>query len=163
MSAIEHLRDAVAEAETTAVRRSALMELARAQLTVLDMDGAAETFELAVAESEGDRELELSADAELASAQLNLNQAPRAFERLAAYGDGPDGATPAERKLLALMAFAAAQSNQPRERVIELATRALNGGTLIEEQSCASLIVVELLFALVMTDVHELAGRRWTA
>jgi DNA-binding CsgD family transcriptional regulator len=155
--AIDHLRAAVEAAQTTQVRRAALMELARARLTVLDMDGAAETFSLAAAESAGDRDLELSADAELASAQVNLSQAHAAFERLARYGTGPDGQTVAERKLLAVMAFAAVQGNAPRSQVLDLARRALGDGDLVAEQSCASLIVVELLFALVMTDAYELA------
>jgi DNA-binding CsgD family transcriptional regulator len=154
--AVEHLEAAVASAATPQSRRSALMELARAQLAVLDMDGAAATFELAVEESTGDRELELSAVAELSSAELNLNRFDSAAARLRERRDELTGATAAERKVLAVAAFAAAQSNEPAALVLELAERALGDGLLIEEQTCASMIVLELLFALVLADGHEL-------
>jgi DNA-binding CsgD family transcriptional regulator len=154
--AVEHLRSAVDAASTTQHRRSALMELARAQLTILDLDGAAETFELAVAESAGDGELELSAIAELSSAELNLSRFDSAAKRLAARRGELTGVTPAERKVLAVAAFAAAQANEPADLVLRLAGQALGDGLLIEEQSCASMIVLELFFALVIADGYEL-------
>ncbi len=97
------------------------MELARAHLTVLDLDAAADTFERALAVSEGDRELELSAIAELASAELNLHRFERATERIEASRRASKGSTPAERKLLAVAAFASAQGNEPAERTLDLA------------------------------------------
>jgi DNA-binding CsgD family transcriptional regulator len=154
--AVEHLRAAVDVAVTPQQRRSALMELARAQLVVLDMDGAADTFALAVGESTGDRELELSAIAELSSAELNLLRFEQAAARVREQRAGLAGATAAERKLLAVAAFAAAQSNEPAALVVDLAGRALGDGLLIEEQSCASMIVLELMMALVLTDADEL-------
>jgi DNA-binding CsgD family transcriptional regulator len=155
-SAVEHLREAVASAADPAQRRSALMEMARAQLSVLDLDGAADTFELAATESGDDRELELSAAAELSSAELNLHRFGAAVERLADRRGEVLGATAAERKLLAVSAFAAAQTNEPAEVVLDLAARALGGGDLIAEQSCASMIVLEVLMALVLADGYEL-------
>jgi DNA-binding CsgD family transcriptional regulator len=155
--AIDHLREAVDAAATSAQRRAALMELARAQMTVLDLEAAAATFELAAGESEGDRELELSAAAELASAQLNLHQAAAAAERLALHRDGLSGDTPAERKLLAVCAFSAAQANHPADEVIAMAAAALGEDSiLIEEQSCASIIVIEVLLGLVMAEGYAL-------
>ena len=154
--AVEHLQEAVDVAATAQQRRSALMELARAKLTVLDLDGAADTFALAVSESAGDRELELSAIAELSSAELNLLRFEQAAERVRVRREELEGATPAERKLLAVAAFAAAQSNEPAAVVVELAERALGGGLLVEEQSCASMIVLELMMALVLVDADEL-------
>jgi DNA-binding CsgD family transcriptional regulator len=152
-SAIEHLRAAVDAAAPGTQRRSALMELARAHMTVLDLESAASTFELAAAESEGDRELELSADAELASAQLNLHQAGAAVDRLTEHRGTLAGETPAERKLLAVCAFAAAQSNEPAADVIAMAAAALGeDAVLIDEQSCASVIVVEVMLGLVMAE-----------
>ncbi len=156
--AVSHLKQAVEAAATPQQRRSALMELARAQLVVLDLDGGADTFALAVAESTGDRELELSAIAELSSAELNLLRFATAAERVRERREGLTGATAAERKLLAVAAFAAAQSNEPAAVVVDLAERALGGGLLVEEQSCASMIVLELMFALVLTDADELLG-----
>lgn len=158
-SAVGHLEAAVANATTDAQRRSALMELARAHLTVLDLDAAADTFEEALAISAGDRELELSAVAELASAELNLNRFDRATARIAAVVEGVTGATAAERKLLAVAAFAAAQSNEPAARTLDLAERALGAGDLVTEQSCASVIVMEALFALVLADGEDLLER----
>jgi DNA-binding CsgD family transcriptional regulator len=156
-AAISHLEEAVEAATSASQRRAALMELARARMTVLDLEGAAATFELAAAESEGDRELELSATAELASAQLNLHQAAAAAESLARHRDGVTGATPAERKLLAVSAFAGAQGNAPAADVIAMAAGALGeNAILIDEQSCASIIVVEVLMALVMAEGYEL-------
>ncbi|MFN8150017.1 MAG: AAA family ATPase [Solirubrobacterales bacterium] len=158
-SAVGHLQAAVEDATTDAQRRSALMELARAHLTVLDLDAAADTFERALAISEGDRELELSAIAELASAELNLHRFERATVRIDAAVAGVGGETAAERKLLAVAAFASAQSNAPAERTLDLATRALGDGDLVAEQSCASVIVMEALFALVLADGEELLER----
>lgn len=158
-SAVGHLQRAVEEASNDAQRRSALMELARAHLTVLDLDAAADTFERALAISEGDRELELSAIAELASAELNLHRFDHAVQRVDAAAAGLAGETVAERKLLAVAAFAAAQRNEPAERTIELARRALGDGDLVAEQSCASVIVMEALFALVLTDGEDLLER----
>jgi len=154
--AVEHLKEAVASATSPAQRRSALMELARAQLSVLDLDGAADTFEKAAAESADDRELELSAIAELSSAELNLHRFASAVERVGARREELTGATAAERKLLAVAAFAAAQTNEPASVVVELAERALGGGDLIAEQSCASMIVLEVFMALVLADADEL-------
>ncbi len=162
-NAVEHLQAAVESATGDAQRRSALMELARAQLTVLDLDAAADTFERALAISAGDRELELSATAELASAELNLHRFDRAVARIEPLVAGLDGATPAERKLLAVAAFAGAQGNAPAERTLLLARRALGDGALISEQSCASVIVMEALFALVLADGEELLERELEA
>ena len=80
------------------------MELARAQLSVLDLDGAADTFEKAAAESADDRELELSAIAELSSAELNLHRFASAVDRVGKRREELTGATAAERKLLAVAA-----------------------------------------------------------
>ncbi len=155
--AIDHLEQAVEAASPGAQRRSALMELGRAQMTVLNLEAAAATFGRAAGDSEGDRELELSAEAELASAQLNLHIAGAATARLGEYRGALAGDTPAERKLLAVCAFAAAQANEPAADVIELASRAFGpGAVLVEEQSCASIIVVEVLLALVMVEGYEL-------
>lgn len=162
-SAVGHLEEAVESATTEAQRRSALMELARAHLTVLDLDAAADTFGQALAISEGDRELELSATAELASAELNLHRFDQAVERIDAAVEGVAGDTAAERKLLAVAAFAAAQRNEPAERTLDLATRALSDGALVAEQSCASVIVMEALLALVLADGEELLERELRA
>ena len=162
-NAVGHLQAAVEDAPTEAQRRSALMELARAHLTVLDLDAAADTFERALAISAGDRELELSATAELASAELNLHRFEAAVARIDSVAAGLEGSTPAERKLLAVAAFAAAQSNAPAERTLGLAQRALGSGALIAEQSCASVIVMEALFALVLVDGEELLERELAA
>jgi DNA-binding CsgD family transcriptional regulator len=156
--AVEHLRGAVADAGDPVTRRSALIELARAQLAVLDLDAASATFEEALTESRGDREQELSAEAELASAQLNLNRFEEAASRIRGQREGLLGATAAERKLLAVAAFAAAQSNEPAEVVRGLGSAALGDGALIEEQTCASVIVIEVLLALIMVEAYDLAG-----
>ena len=158
-SAVGHLQAAVENATSDAQRRSALMELARAHLTVLDLDAAADTFERALTVSEGDRELELSAIAELASAELNLHRFERGTARIEAAAAGLEGSTPAERKLLAVAAFASAQGNEPAEQTLDLAARALGAGDLVAEQSCASVIVMEALFALVLADGEELLER----
>jgi DNA-binding CsgD family transcriptional regulator len=157
-TAVEHLERAVEEAADSAQRRTALMELARAQLAVLDLPAASTTFETALAESTGDRELELSAEAELASARLNLREFDQAAKRIRGLRKGLAGATAAERKLLAVAAFAAAQSNEPATEVHELARAAFGDGALVEEQSAASVIVIEALMATVMTEGHDLAG-----
>ena len=145
--AVEHLQAAVESAATPQQRRSALMELARAQLTVLDLDGAADTFELAVAESAGDRELELSAIAELSSAELNLQPLRAGRRARVARAARRAGRRDGRRAQ-------AARGGGVRRRAGERAgaswcstspERALGDGALIEEQSCASMIVLELL------------------
>jgi len=156
LSAAEHLQGAVASATDPATRRTALMELARAHMAVVDMPAASEAFEAALAESRDDRELELSAEAELASARLNLRDFDRAAKRVGTLRTGLTGATPAERKLLAVAAYAAVQANEPAATVIELARAALGDGALLAEQTSASVIVLEVLMALVMVDGYEL-------
>lgn len=107
----------------------------------------------------GTVELELSATAELASAELNLHRFAQGVTRIEARLNGVVGSTPAERKLLAVAAFASAQQNAPAAKTRDLTARALGEGSLVAEQSCASMIVMEALFALVLSDGDELLDR----
>jgi DNA-binding CsgD family transcriptional regulator len=157
-TATEHLEAAVRASAGPGSRRRALLELGRAQLVPGRMEEAVVAFEAALAECRQDREFALQAEAELASAQLNLRAFPEAVERLAPY-HGLHGDTPGERMVLAVSAFAAVQRNRPAAEVRELAARALEGGRLLKEQTSASLIVWEAVIALLMADGYALAER----
>ncbi len=155
-AAAGHLEEAVRASAKPEARRRALLELGRAQLATGRMEETVEVFEAALAESREDREFTLQTEAELASAQLNLRAFPEAVERLGRY-PGLSGATPGERMVLALSAFAAVQQNRPAAEVREMAGRALAGGLLVTEQTSGSLIVWEAIIALLMADGCDLA------
>jgi DNA-binding NarL/FixJ family response regulator len=127
-----------------------LRELSRAYMRSGRMAEATDTFEAAVDRAGEDRELLLSLEGELAATLANVTSAAEAGRRLARFSDLP-GATPAERGVLAVLAFASVQGNQPTRIAAGMLDRVLAGGHFVHEQTAATVVFADAIFALMMS------------
>ena len=160
-SAVEHLSQAL-ELTGDARRRGVVaLELGRAlhmagrvteTVSVLSRAGA----ELASI----DDALALRVEAELISAaRMDRRTAPIVAERLSRLGGEVTGRAPAERVLLANLAFAAVIRGQPAETGTELAKRALGDGALLAEEGTESMTFYLTAWTLALCDRLEDADR----
>ena len=160
--AVGHLEEARRLTEPGPRRARVERELARGHIACGRMDAAVEVFENAVVSAGADRELALALEGELAATLANVSSAPEAARRLAAHR-GLDGRTPAERSVLALLAFAAVQQNEPAAIGVELMGRALDSGDFVTEQTAGTIVFADALFVLILCDQRERAKQCLTA
>jgi DNA-binding NarL/FixJ family response regulator len=128
-----------------------LRELSRAYMRSGRMAKATDTFEAAVDSAGEDRELLLSLEGELAATLANVTSAADAARRLARFSDLP-GDTSAERSVLAVLAFASVQGNHPARVAAGMLDRVLAGGDFVHEQTAATVVFADAIFALMMSD-----------
>jgi hypothetical protein len=149
--AVTHLEMAAAEAAEGPPAARALRELARAHMSAGRMDAGSASFVEAVTCAGEDRELRLALEGELAATIANVTNAQDAAARLARHRDLP-GETPAERTVLALLAFAAIQGNEPAAVAAELMERALGDGRFVAEQTAATVVFAEGMMTLLLAE-----------
>jgi DNA-binding CsgD family transcriptional regulator len=154
--AVAHLEDACATLPAGEARARARRELGRAHMRNGRMNEATVTFEAAAGDATGDRELMLAVEGELAAALANVAGAAQAQRRLAPYAELP-GETPAERAVLAVLAFSSIQQNRPASIAAELMDRALRGEQLLGEQTASTVVFADALFALILAGREERA------
>jgi DNA-binding CsgD family transcriptional regulator len=149
--AVEHLKAAVEAAADDIARARALRELARGHMLGGRMDAATEAFEQAVELAAADRELRLALEGELAATLANLTSAQDAASRLTRYRD-LSGETPAERAVLALLAFTSIQANEPAHIAADLIERAIHSGEFISEQTAGTIVFADGIMALILAE-----------
>jgi DNA-binding CsgD family transcriptional regulator len=154
--AVAHLEEAVAAAGDDVFAARALRELARAHMVAGRMAEAGEAFEAAVGRAVDDRELRLALEGEHAATLANVTDANTAAARLAPYRDVP-GETPAERTVLALLAFTSVQTNQPVDVAHGFLERALSDGRFVAEQTAATVTFADGVLALLLAEREERA------
>jgi hypothetical protein len=93
-------------------------------------------------------------------ARLHRATRPKARERCAALRAHARPPRPATSLLLANLALDALEDGEPAQMVAELATDALTGGWLLEEESFGFSYAAN---ALIWIDEYELADRAWAA
>jgi DNA-binding CsgD family transcriptional regulator len=100
-----------------------------------------------------DRELGLRLEAELINvARLDIKLRPLVSETLAAFRDQITGEGPAERVLIANLAYDLAIRGEPATRVAELARRALGDGDLLAEETSESLTYYLAAWTLALAE-----------
>ncbi|MEA2126606.1 MAG: hypothetical protein QOI80_3388 [Solirubrobacteraceae bacterium] len=154
--AVAHLEASAAEAGAGPAAARALRELARAHIAAGRMDEGSTAFVKAVARAGDDRELRLALEGELAATLANVTNARDAAARLAGHRDLP-GDTPAERTVLALLAFTAIQGNEPAAVAADLMERALGGGRFAAEQTAATVVFAEGMMTLLLAEREQRA------
>ena len=154
--AVEHLDEASALVEEGPARARVLRELARAHMRGGRMAEATASFEAAVECAGEERELLLALEVELAATLANVTGAGEAAARLAPYR-GLAGETPAERSVLAVLAFASAQGNEPASVTLDLMDRALGRGQFVGEQTAATVVFADGIFALLLAGAERRA------
>ena len=156
-SAVEHLSQAL-ELTSEARRRGAIaLELGRA----LHMAGRVTETVSVLSRSSAelasiDDELALRIETELISAaRMDRRTAPIVGERLSRLGGEVTGRAPAERVLLANLAFEAVIKGQPTETGTELAKQALGDGALLAEEGTESMTFYLTAWTLALYDRLE--------
>jgi ATP/maltotriose-dependent transcriptional regulator MalT len=120
------------------------------------MTEATIAFEHAVSSAGDDVELRLALEGELAATLANVTSAREAGARLAPYRE-LRGDTPAERAVLALLAFAAIQQNEPAVVVRDLLDRAVRSGEFVTEQTAGTITFADGILALIMAERESMA------
>ncbi|MFL5878360.1 MAG: AAA family ATPase [Solirubrobacteraceae bacterium] len=137
--AIEHLDEALAAARDPRDRMQAAFLFGRALLTAGRGPAALEVLvDVGADAAAADRELALTIEAELLAATRATPSARPERERLDAWRRTLNGATPAERVLLAGLAEEAMDRARPASEVLPVAEQALAKGRLLAEQGPAS-------------------------
>ena len=154
--ATAHLQEARDAVGAGAPRARVLRELARAHMKGGEMELATHVFGESVASAGGDRELALAIEGELAATLANVAGAADAERLLERHRDLP-GSTPAERTVLAVLAFAAAQGNAPAPDTAALMGRVLRGGDFVAEQTAATVVFADAIFALILAGDERVA------
>ena len=154
---LEHLRTALAAAPAGRLHAELAVELAQACVPAGRFDEAVDVLEAAVAQlGDADRELALRLEGIIASAgRLHPSTFGRARARVERW-ERVDGATPAERVLLAELAFQRLLDAAPPEEVLGLLAGA---GDLLAEQTADFHPVFDALFARVVCDDSAAARR----
>jgi DNA-binding CsgD family transcriptional regulator len=155
----EHLDQAVRASGEPRQRVELASALSVGQVVAGRFEAAIRTLEHAIDDTPSDdHELRWRLQAQLINlARTNGADRDLADRYLEQVPPNLAGATAAERLLLAEVAFTELIAGEPVGRVAGLATRALGGGALIAEQPPGSLTVLNLVWALVFTDRHDLA------
>jgi DNA-binding CsgD family transcriptional regulator len=154
--AVDHLEAASAALVQGPALARVLRELARAHMRNGRMPEATVAFERAASCAVEDRELLLAIEGELAATLANVTGAADAQERLAGYGELP-GQTPAERTVLAVLAFASVQQNRPARTAIELMERVLRDGHFVREQTASTVVFADAILGLIIAGGERLA------
>jgi DNA-binding CsgD family transcriptional regulator len=159
--AVGHLTSAVELSTDPALLAAAVRRLALALTMAGDSDRAVEAIEpvIAVVEPQ-DRELALLLEAELAAhaQEASLEWRAPAARRLERYAQLP-GATPAERLVLASLAFERARASDTATDAEAHLEQALGGGRLLGEQDVdVTGPLYLLLVGLLATDALDVAS-----
>ena len=159
--AVGHLTSAVELSTDPALLAAAVRWLALALTMAGDSDRAVEAIEpvIAVVERQ-DRELALLLEAELAAhaQEASLERRAPAAQRLERYAGLP-GATPAERLVLASLAFERARASESSTEAEAHLVQALGGGRLLGEQDVdVTGPLYLLLVGLLATDALDVAS-----
>ena len=157
---LDHLREAITLTSDARERATLRLELGRALMLGGRLTEAVTELDAGVTEiRDRDPELELRLQAELiGAARFDFSTRSIVAERLGdlrarARDDGP-----AERKLLANVAFEMMWAAVPIPEVVDQAVRALGGGRLLAEEGAASPVSGLPLWALVYCDRYDLAA-----
>jgi len=158
--AIDHLTAAVELIEDPELLAGAVRWLGLALTMAGDSDRAVDAIEPVIGAVEPvDRELALSLEAELAAhaQEASVERRAPAAKRLERYSD-LRGATPAERLVLAGLAFERARASESSSESAALLERGLAGGRLVAEQEVdVAGPFYLLLVGLLATDALDVA------
>ena len=162
--AVEHLTEALLLAATAAQRRAVALELGRALMLSGRLGEAVEVFERALEEpvepDQEQHELALLLELELVgAARFDRATRPLVGQRLTRIGREVSGGTPAERLVLAHVAFEMVYSAEPIERIVETAERALADRKLLSEQGTALPVTGLPVWAMIFCERYESAQR----
>lgn len=157
--ALDHLRDAAAGVQQSALLATAARQLANAYSNAGNSDGALSALESAIATVEtDDRELALILEAELAAkSQQAGDRARAAATTRLAKRRGLDGGTPGERLVLASLAFEEARASESEREAVRCIDRGLAGGGWFDQQPDVVGPFYALVISLLETDALELA------
>jgi DNA-binding CsgD family transcriptional regulator len=159
--AVDHLTAAVELSTDPALLAAAARRLALALTMAGDSDRAVEALEPVISTLERhDRELALVLEAELAAhaQEASLERRAPARQRLERYGR-LGGATPAERLVLASLAFERARASESSAEAETHLEQALGGGRLLGEQDVdVAGPLYLLLVGLLATDALDVAS-----
>jgi DNA-binding CsgD family transcriptional regulator len=153
-SAIEHLTLAL-EMTAEPERRAAIgLDLGRALTMGGRLGDAIALLEGIISELGDDHgELALRLEAELlAAARLGIHTRPLVAARLESLREHAEERGPAERALLANLAYEAVIQGDPAQRAAELAARALGGGALLADEGSESPTYYYAAWALALCD-----------
>jgi DNA-binding CsgD family transcriptional regulator len=158
-TAVEHLSQAMALSSAGVKERAdAALELSAAQTAIGRFGEAIRTLEVALEDNELDQESRWLLEARLiGTARIEPHHAEIAERYLARVPRDLQGTTRAERLLLCELAYSALIGDGHAAQVAELAKRALGGGQLVAEEPPSSPFAMRLVFALVLSEEHELA------
>ncbi|MHB8690396.1 MAG: helix-turn-helix transcriptional regulator [Solirubrobacteraceae bacterium] len=162
--AVEHLSEALQLAATAAQRRAVALELGRALMLSGRLGEAVEVFERALEEpvelDQEQRELAMLVELELVgAARFDPATRPLVGQRLTRVGQEITGDTPAERLVLAHLAFEMVYDAAPIERIVETAERALADRKLLSEQGTALPVTGLPVWAMIFCERYESAQR----
>ena len=157
LTSLEHLEAALAAAEGPRDVAMTTRDLALPLLVHGRPDEALDALTAAAAAlGPDDAGLALELQAQLSGlALVNTQRAAEVMEPLRRFEDAP-GAVPAERVLLANLAYWDAISGGPCDRAAALAGRALAGG-MLRDTSAASPSFIYATFVLIAADAYEAA------
>lgn len=152
-AAIGHLEEALAAAEPGAAFAEVARALAHALIHVTRNEKTVEVLDEAIAQlGEGDGELALQLEAEAATAGRHaLATAALTAARMRRLEGRVRGETPAERLLLANLAFQRLLEGGSAAEAVALAERALDGG-LIDEQPLDGSTIYDALYVLLVAE-----------
>ncbi len=162
--AVEHAREAVALAERPGPRAAAMRAEAARQLfaSLLLLDRPQEALQAVDAvignlDPDGDGQLRLGLEADLAALTLFRARYSVLGERLDRLQPELSGNTSAERRVLGMLAFRKAQVLAGADEVAALAERALSGGHLLAERIDANVPLFAAAIALGLAGRMEAA------
>jgi ATP/maltotriose-dependent transcriptional regulator MalT len=152
--AIEHLTAALEMAAEPERRAAIGLELGRALTMERRLPEAIALLQRTISElGGGHSDLVSRLEAELlAAARLGISTRPLVSERLESLRERVGGHGPAERVLLANLAYEAVIQGEPAEHAAELAVRALGGGTLLRDEGSESPTYYYAVWALALCD-----------
>jgi DNA-binding CsgD family transcriptional regulator len=158
-AAVEHLEEAVTLIDDP-IRRGETVVLIGRELEYLDrVDESVKVLRQALGEVTGagtDAELERVLEAVLVQSSLFESSVyDEARQRLQRVREDPDDASVGGKMLLALLAYHDARAGAPADEVVELARRAVAGGTLLVEEVPADAFVLACT-VLARADVDTL-------
>jgi DNA-binding CsgD family transcriptional regulator len=158
-AAVEHLQEAHALIDDP-IRRGRTVVLIGRELEYLDrVDESVKVLREALSEVTGagtDAELERVLEAVLVQSSLFESSVyDEARQRLQRVRQEPDDATEGGKMLLALLAYHDARAGAPADQVVELARRAVAGGTLLAEEVPADAFVLACI-VLARADVDQI-------
>jgi DNA-binding CsgD family transcriptional regulator len=161
LGAEDALHEAMRLATTARERAELALDLSSAYVLTGRFGAAVGALEEAIDQVQDDeRELRWELAARLiGTARMEAAYTPVAQRQLERLPRDLPGASRGERLVLAHLAIGAVQAGEHRDRVTELAERALSDGQLAAEEPVLSPSLLMTVFALVLSERHERAMR----